>query len=535
MDCSQCGTTLPEAAKFCPQCAAAVGAAPGRPDPTVQQDVGVAKDSGAVVGSIQAGADPLHAGRQQHYGDRITAAHGSAVSTGSGVAVAGNRNVVVTGKGGDDVMVDSQKQVSGGSPEDFRASLADLREQLAALQAQGMSADDSADVKAKLDQIEELTQRPDPPAERIARALENVKEILDTAGLKTSSRPHFFVVLAGGVGNRLWPLSRAKRPKALLTLEGTQPLVSQTVARLPKDSQGNVFVACSRTHAQAICDLLPELPRENVIGEPVPKGTATAICLVAAIAAARRPDALLTALPADAHIEGQKAFLSALVKAKAQASLERIATIGVKARRFDPGLGYIERGDQVDENVYAACGYMVTPNPSSDPRLIQNYLVDTAIHTFPVDLVLRELGMLDGQLLEKIQLLSQVHGSSEFENQMDAIFPELSIETNKVLRTLGDRVVVEGTFAWSDVGSFASLPFQPDAAGNIVRGSGETMDCERCVVMATGARPVVVLGCTDTVVIDCADVLLVTHRDRAQDVRKLVERIRDLPQFQHLV
>ena len=126
-------------------------------------------------------------GGQQHYGDRITATHGSAISTGSGVAVAGRRNVVVTGKVGGDVMVDSQKQVSGGSSEDFRALLAELRQQLAAMQAQGMSAGDSADVEAELSEVEDLTQRPDPPAKRIVRALENVKDILEAAGVTAAA------------------------------------------------------------------------------------------------------------------------------------------------------------------------------------------------------------------------------------------------------------------------------------------------------------------------------------------------------------
>lgn len=153
----------------------------------VIQNVGVVRDNAAVVGSIQGGAGPIHVGGQQHYGDRITATHGSAVSTGSGVAVAGNRNVVVTGKVGGDVMVDSQKQVGGASLEDFQSLLAELREQLAAMQAQGMSADDSADVEAELDEVGELMQRPDPPAKRIVRALENVKDILEAAGVTAAA------------------------------------------------------------------------------------------------------------------------------------------------------------------------------------------------------------------------------------------------------------------------------------------------------------------------------------------------------------
>lgn len=158
----------------------------------VTQNVGVVRDNAAVVGSIQGGAGPIHVGGQQHYVDQITAqgpvaTHGSAISTGSGVAVVGNRNVVNTGKVGGDFLVNSQKQVSGGSPEDLRALLAELREQLAALQAQGLSADDSADVEAELDQVEELTQRPDPPAKRIVRALENVKDILEAAGVTATA------------------------------------------------------------------------------------------------------------------------------------------------------------------------------------------------------------------------------------------------------------------------------------------------------------------------------------------------------------
>lgn len=181
MDCSQCGATLPDAAKFCPQCGTAVGSAPGIPSPAVQQGVGVVKDNGAVMGSIQGSVGPVHVGGQQHYGNRITASHGSAVSTSSGVTVAGNRNVVVTGKVGGDAMV------GGASLENFRALLADLREQLTVMQAQGMSADDSADIEAELDEGGELTQCPEPPAKRIVRALEKVKDILEAAGVTAAA------------------------------------------------------------------------------------------------------------------------------------------------------------------------------------------------------------------------------------------------------------------------------------------------------------------------------------------------------------
>ncbi len=153
----------------------------------VIQNVGVARDNAAVVGSIQGGAGPVHVGGQQQYGDRITATHGSAVSTGSGVSVAGDHNAVVTGKVGGDVMVDSQKQMGGASLEDFQSLLAELREQLAAMQAQGVSADDSADLEAELDEVGALTQRPDPPVKRIVRALENVKDVLEAAGVTAAA------------------------------------------------------------------------------------------------------------------------------------------------------------------------------------------------------------------------------------------------------------------------------------------------------------------------------------------------------------
>ena len=121
------------------------------------------------------------------YGDQIRSAgpvatHGSAISTGSGVAFVGNRNVVVTGKVGGDVMVDSTKQSGGGSSEDFYALLAELRKQLDALQSQGLGADVGAEAGAELDQAAELAERDEPPSKRIVRALENVKDILEAAG-----------------------------------------------------------------------------------------------------------------------------------------------------------------------------------------------------------------------------------------------------------------------------------------------------------------------------------------------------------------
>jgi mannose-1-phosphate guanylyltransferase len=349
------------------------------------------------------------------------------------------------------------------------------------------------------------------------------------------------VVMAGGSGTRFWPLSRKNRPKQFLPLDGEEPMLAATVARLPPLARiDRTYVVCGPNHAAAARRILPRLPRANLIVEPCPRNTAPCVGLAALHVKRRDPRGVMAMLPADHHVARPKAFRDAIAAAARLAADGAVATIGIRPDRPETGYGYLKVGARLPalgrgkNAVHPARveRFVEKPDMVTASRYLAEggYLWNSGIFVFRADVILAEIRQAMPVLGEQLEVIERSLGTPGYARTLRRIFPaapSISIDFG-VMEKSQRIVVVPAEFGWSDVGSFAALSeVHPlDDLGNVLQGDATVIDGHDNVVMAQGGRPISVVGVDGVVVVDAGDVVLVVKKDRAQDVRKAVEEMK---------
>ena len=331
------------------------------------------------------------------------------------------------------------------------------------------------------------------------------------------------VILAGGSGTRFWPLSRAKKPKQFLALATARPLIVETFLRIePLCPSSRTWVVCGRDHAAAVRAALPNLPEAHLVVEAAARNTAPAIGLACVHALREDRDATLIVLPSDHHIARPDAFREALQAAARACQGGDLLTIGIKPTRPETGYGYLRRGAEKTPGVFAVEAFVEKPDAATAQRYVQDssYAWNAGIFVFRADAMLEAMrrhlpavhqGLTSGADFTRLQSISIDYGVMEPES-----------------KTTARIALVPGDFGWSDVGSFAALPeVRPsDERGNALSGDALAVDCDGCVVLAEGQRLVAAVGLRDLCVVDAGDAVLVVPRDRAQDVRAVVDALK---------
>jgi len=348
------------------------------------------------------------------------------------------------------------------------------------------------------------------------------------------------MVMAGGSGTRFWPLSRRDRPKQFLALAGDEPLLAQTVARLPPLAKPrDTHVVCGPSHVAAARRMLPKLPAENFIVEPCARNTAPCVGLAALHVARRDAQGVIAMLPADHHVGRPKGLREAISSAAELASRGSIATIGIRPSRPETGYGYLKIGPRLATRgkgktravAYKVERFVEKPDVVTAARYLADggYLWNSGIFVFRADVILEEIRRAMPVLGEQLDVIQASLGTPAYKRTLRRVFPGCpSISIDYGVMEKSKRIaVVPADFGWSDVGSFAALSDvrSADAQGNVAEGDALVVDCRNDVVVAAGGRPVVVVGMDDVVVVDAGDVVLVCRRDRAQDVRKAVDEL----------
>ncbi|NTU70746.1 MAG: mannose-1-phosphate guanylyltransferase/mannose-6-phosphate isomerase [Coriobacteriia bacterium] len=356
-------------------------------------------------------------------------------------------------------------------------------------------------------------------------------------------------ILAGGSGQRFWPLSRELNPKQLLSMFGTESLIAAAVHRvLPFAESGSaVSIATNerlfdelRNHLTAQDD--PELHKVRYIQEPLPKNTAPAIALAAAIFAAENPDAIMAVLPSDHLLEGGHVWEDCMQAALKVAEDGYLVTIGIEPTRPEAGYGYIRAGeDLTDYSVGSVTPHRVIefvekPDAEQAVSLVEsgNYYWNAGIFVMRAARVLEELDAAGGAIAHIADVCRWIAEQPESERNGDearerfATIEPISIDVAVMERS--DRVaVIPAQLTWSDVGSLCALECiaDPDANGNVRVGRGVDIDTTNSVIYSTD-RLVATLGIDDLIVVDTTDATLVLPRERAQDVRMVVDALRAL-------
>ncbi|HEY6100421.1 MAG TPA: mannose-1-phosphate guanylyltransferase [Anaeromyxobacter sp.] len=348
------------------------------------------------------------------------------------------------------------------------------------------------------------------------------------------------VIMAGGSGTRFWPLSRKNRPKQFLALAGDAPLLAATVARLPPLARPkDTYVVCGPAHVAAARRMLRGLPPQNFIVEPCARNTAPCVGLAALHVAARDAKGVVAMLPADHHISRPKAFRDAVASAAELAAGGAIATIGIHPSRPETGYGYLKLGPRLSVRgrakgrapAHKVERFVEKPDVVTAARYLADggYLWNSGIFLFRADVILDEIRRAMPVLGEQLDVIQGTLGTPAYARTLRRVFPDCpSISIDYGVMEKSKRIaVVPADFGWSDVGSFAALAdVRPtDHLGNVAEGDAFVIDGRNNVVVANGKRPVAVVGIEDVVVVDAGDAVLVCRRDRAQDVRKVVEEL----------
>ncbi len=327
------------------------------------------------------------------------------------------------------------------------------------------------------------------------------------------------VILAGGSGTRFWPLSRAAKPKQFLALATDHPLIEETFRRvLPLCPASRSWVVCGPGHEAAVRAALPEV---GVIVEPVARNTAPAIGLAAVRVLREDPDATICILPSDHHIARPDAFRDAISLAANACQGGDLLTIGIQPTRPETGYGYLRRGAARGNGAFQVEAFVEKPDPATAARYISDsaYSWNAGIFVFRADAILNALKRHLPAVYEALV------SDGDF-----AKLPSISIDYGVMEPEshTGRISMVPGDFGWSDVGSFAALPEVRalDSRGNTASGDALLIDCDDSVVLAEGGRVVAAVGVSGLCIIDAGDAILVVPRERAQDVRAVVDALK---------
>ncbi len=352
------------------------------------------------------------------------------------------------------------------------------------------------------------------------------------------------VILSGGAGTRLWPLSRELYPKQLLALTGERTMLQQTALRLSGLAAATPIVVCNESHRFLVAEQLRQLriePRAVVL-EPFGRNTAPAIALAALAALKMAPgdDPELLVLPADHVIKDTAAFQQAVRKALHAAQDGKLATFGIVPNAPETGYGYIQRGPAADETgAYPIARFVEKPSAERAQQFLQSgdYLWNSGMFLFRASRYLQELETFAPQIAKVCRAAFETAKSDlDFVRIDPKTFeqcPSDSIDY-AVMEKTSAAVVVPLDAGWSDVGSWSALHDASDADrnGNVARGDVIAEDSKNCYLYSE-SRLVAAVGLNDHVVVETKDAVLVAPKDRVQDVKKLVSRLKEAGRYEH--
>lgn len=349
-------------------------------------------------------------------------------------------------------------------------------------------------------------------------------------------------ILAGGSGTRLWPLSRAHRPKQLLRLVGEGSLLQDTVERVRElVPPSRVLILTESSHADQVRAQLPEVPAENVLVEPARRGTAATLALAALLIQRRAPGSVWASLHSDAFIEDDEAFRATLDAAfSAAEALPYILTLGIQPSFPSSQLGYIHAGEPLRRigafEVKRVRRFVEKPRPDVAREYLASgeFYWNSGIFVWSTELIAEQFRTLLPDIYAPVAEIAALDGSPAFDEAYRRIYLSVPVDTidTGVMERAPSVAVIPAAFGWSDVGSWKELydVLPKDADGNVVQGDHVGIETRGSLIVST-SRIVATLGLTDVVVVETPDAVFVCPRERAAEVRRIVEALAERPEL----
>ena len=342
------------------------------------------------------------------------------------------------------------------------------------------------------------------------------------------------IIISGGSGTRLWPLSRKLQPKQFISLGNDTTLFQDTILRLPKEAEDPIII-CNEDHRFLAAEQLREINKlsTGIILEPIGKNTAPAIALAALKLYSSSEDPILLVLPADHMIEDKHSFHEAIKIAETLAIQNKLVTFGIVPKKAETGYGYIEAEMNLNSTFYNIKSFKEKPNQTNANKYFKSgkYLWNSGMFMFKRSIYLQELEKFAPEIVacckNSLKDERQDHDFIRLINEEFIKCPELSIDY-AVMEHTKSSVVVPLDANWNDVGSWESLMSSKlkDTEGNVVEGD-VILDNVKNTFAYSSNRLVSAVGVSDLIIIDTSDALLVTSKEYSQNIKKIVAKLKD--------
>lgn len=350
------------------------------------------------------------------------------------------------------------------------------------------------------------------------------------------------VVMAGGTGSRLWPLSRTLYPKQFLSLTSDSSMLQETINRLDGLEHENPLIICNEEHRFIVAEQLRQLKLQHggIILEPVGRNTAPAIALAALHALKQQKDPILLVLAADHVIQDNAAFISAVENALDLAVRGKLVTFGIVPNKPETGYGYIKQGTPVSDNAFVVSEFVEKPDLQTAQKYLDEgtYYWNSGMFMFKASRYIEELKFYRPDILDACS--DALDGAS-----LDLDFTRLNIDSftkcpddsidYAVMEQTSDAVVVPLDANWSDVGSWSALweVDSKDNNNNVIHGDVIAIDTKNSYLYSQH-RLISAVGLDDLIVVETKDAILVSHKDKVQSVKNVVNRLKECSRNEYL-
>lgn len=359
----------------------------------------------------------------------------------------------------------------------------------------------------------------------------------------TNADAHTYVViLCGGGGTRLWPLSRNQSPKQFIELVETETLFTKTLKRAQRlVADDHIYIMTNQAYLADVHKYASHLPVGNIITEPEKKNTALAMGVAAGIIHARDPQAVIINLASDQLITEDEVFVRSMLAAAAVAGKrEYFVTVGITPTFAHTGLGYIHADGELYQEaglpVLAVEGFREKPDQATAEKFVASgeYYWNANLYTWATDVILAEFASLAPEISASITEIMAAVGTPTFTDTVAAVYKnaaEAQIDT-AISEHTHKLAMIPGNFGWTDIGSWNVVHDEAvkDGEGNALIARDPDADWfsidTKNSLVSTGKKQIVTIGLENIIIVDTPDALLVTHKDRAQDVKKVVEHLK---------
>ncbi|MBN1381486.1 MAG: mannose-1-phosphate guanylyltransferase [Deltaproteobacteria bacterium] len=355
----------------------------------------------------------------------------------------------------------------------------------------------------------------------------------------------YAVIMAGGKGSRFWPKSRERMPKHLLDIISEKTIIQETVGRIkhliPAE---NIFIVTGASHAGELIRQLPEIPKDNILIEPVGRNTAPCIGLAAVHIRGKDPDAVMAVLPSDHLIANEARFLDLLkIAAEMAGKGDYLLTIGIEPTTPETGYGYIERGEKIasikDEDIYTVRSIREKPDLETANALLEQggFFWNSGMFVWKVSAILGAIEKWLPEIYDGLSTIETALGTSQEKKVIEEVYQticSISIDYG-VMEKADNALVVSGNFGWNDIGSWDALwdVLDKDEQGNVVKGPFIGIDAENSLIHSP-RKLVALVGVEDLLVVETDDALLICKRGKSQKVKNAVEKLAEQKQTQYL-